>query len=156
MPTPDFVLKLREKIGHDLLWLPGVTAVVFDDDGRVLLGQRADTGRWTLITGMLDPGEEPAIGAAREVLEETGVTVRIESLVAVHSEDAIEFPNGDKCQFMNLVFRGRAASGQVAVGDDESLAVGWFELDALPELAGTHRARLQWALDFSGETHFQR
>lgn len=156
MPTPDFVLKLREKIGHDLLWLPGVTAIVFDDDGRVLLGQRADTGHWTLITGMLDPGEEPAIGAAREVLEETGVAVRIESLVAVHSKDAIEFPNGDKCQFMDLVFRGHAVSGEAVVGDDESLAVGWFALDELPDLEAAHQTRLQWALNFNGATHFER
>jgi 8-oxo-dGTP pyrophosphatase MutT (NUDIX family) len=45
MPTPQFVLDLRAKIGHQMLWLPGVTAVVFDDDGRVLLVQRADNGR---------------------------------------------------------------------------------------------------------------
>ena len=72
MPTPDFILRLREKIGHDLLWLPGVTAVVLDDRNRVLLGRRADNGRWTLITGILEPGEQPAVGVVREVLEETG------------------------------------------------------------------------------------
>ena len=33
MATPDFILKLREKIGHETLWLPGVTGVVFDDAG---------------------------------------------------------------------------------------------------------------------------
>ncbi|MDQ6755132.1 MAG: NUDIX domain-containing protein [Actinomycetota bacterium] len=156
MPTPEFVLKLREKIGHDLLWLPGVTAVVFDDDGRVLLGQRADTAQWTLITGMLDPGEEPAAGAVREVLEETGIVAEMESLVAVHSQEAIEFPNGDQCQFMNLVFRARAVAGEAMVNDDESLAVGWFALDELPELSVRHHQRLQWALDYDGATHFLR
>ena len=156
MPTPDFVLRLRKKIGHDLLWLPGVTAVVFDDVGRVLLCQRADTGHWTLITGMLDPGEEPGPGAAREVLEETGVVAEMEGLVAVHSQEAMEFPNGDRCQFLNLVFRARAVSGEASVSDDESLAVGWFALDELPELSGRHRQRLQWALDFDGATYFLR
>ncbi len=156
MPTPGFILALREKIGHDLLWLPGVTVVVFDDGGRVLLGQRADTAQWTLITGILDPGEEPAVGAAREVLEETGVVVRIESLVAVHSQPPVEFVNKDRCQFMNLVFGARAVSGAARVNDDESTAVGWFGLDELPALGETHLRRLQWALDFTGETRFLR
>ncbi|MCB5280826.1 hypothetical protein [Arthrobacter sp. ES1] len=38
MATPDFILKLRGRIGHESLWIPGARAVVFDDDGRVLLG----------------------------------------------------------------------------------------------------------------------
>ncbi|MCY0904923.1 NUDIX hydrolase [Arthrobacter sp. H14-L1] len=156
MPTPGFVLALRQKIGHDLLWLPGVTAVVFDDAGKVLLGQRADTGDWTLITGMLDPGEEPAVGAAREVLEETGVVARMEGLVAVHSQEPITFPNGDRCQFMNLIFKAHSVSGVARVNDDESVAVGWFGLDELPPLRATHLQRLQWALDFSGQTRFLR
>ena len=33
MTTPDFILKLREKAGHDLLWLVGVTACVLDARG---------------------------------------------------------------------------------------------------------------------------
>ena len=46
MPVPDFVLALRSKVGHDLLWLPGVSAVVVHQDGRVLLGRRTDNGLW--------------------------------------------------------------------------------------------------------------
>ena len=83
MPTPDFVQALRSYIGHDPLWLPGAAAVVYDDDGRVLLGRRADTGQWTLITGIIDPGEHPAQAIVREVEEETGVTVEVEHLVSV-------------------------------------------------------------------------
>ena len=37
---------IRATAGHQLLYLPGVSAVVFDDEGRVLLGKRADNGRW--------------------------------------------------------------------------------------------------------------
>ena len=40
--------------------LPGVSAVVFDDEGRVLLGRRADTGKWSVIGGIPEPGEQPA------------------------------------------------------------------------------------------------
>ena len=44
MTTPNFILSLREKIGHDPLWLTGITAYVEDADGRILLGRRSDTG----------------------------------------------------------------------------------------------------------------
>ena len=54
-PVPDFVLALRDKIGHDPLWLPCVTAVVRRAD-QVLLVRRADNGHWTPVTGIPDPG----------------------------------------------------------------------------------------------------
>ncbi|MGW2217585.1 NUDIX domain-containing protein, partial [Nonomuraea sp. NPDC001684] len=72
MPTPEFVLALREKIGTEPLWLSGVTAVVLHED-QVLLVRRSDTGAWTPVTGIIDPGEQPADAALREVAEETGV-----------------------------------------------------------------------------------
>ena len=46
MTTPTFITELRRFIGHRPLWLTGVTAYVEDDDGRVLLGRRSDTGQW--------------------------------------------------------------------------------------------------------------
>jgi hypothetical protein len=61
MPTPQFILDLRARVGHDALWLPGVTAVVLDSNRRVLLVRRADNDLWTLVTGCLDPGEQPAL-----------------------------------------------------------------------------------------------
>lgn len=145
MPTPDFVLDLRRKIGHDLLWLPGVVGVVFDADGRVLLGQRSDNQKWSLISGMLEPGEQPAHGLAREVLEETGVPVEVESLIDVRADRPVEFPNGDNVQFLSLTFRCRAGSGTPYVGDDESLDVGWFHRDELPALQNHHLERLELA-----------
>ena len=137
MATPEFILSLREKIGHDLLWLIGVTAYVEDGEGRVLLGRRADTGEWALVYGINEPGEEPADTVAREVLEETGVDVVPTDLVhvkAAHRETV--YANGDRTQYLDLMFVCRLAEGgssEPRVADDESLAVGWFAPDALPE-----------------------
>ncbi|MET4058982.1 ADP-ribose pyrophosphatase YjhB (NUDIX family) [Arthrobacter sp. UYP6] len=156
MPTPDFVLSLREKIGHDLLWLPGVTAVVLNDQQRVLLVRRADNGRWTLITGMLEPGEEPAAGTLREVTEETGVTAEIEHLIHVGSHGPITFPNHDQCSFLNVAFSCRYVSGQERVNDDESIDVGWFALDRLPVLSERHTLLLNLALAADGVPSFER
>jgi 8-oxo-dGTP pyrophosphatase MutT (NUDIX family) len=134
VPTPDFVLALREKIGHDPLPLPGVTAVVFDDAGRVLLGRRSDNGRWSLITGCLEPGEQPAVGLVREIEEETGVVAVAERLVSVTALPMMACANGDLVHWLDLTFRCRAVGGDARVNDDESLEVGWFDRLTLPDL----------------------
>ncbi|MER8007085.1 NUDIX domain-containing protein [Streptomyces sp. NPDC094149] len=146
MPTPDFIREIRATAGHQLLWLPGVSAVVLDDEGRVLLGQRADNHRWALISGIPDPGEQPAAAVVREVEEETGVRVAVERLVSVRSSRQVTYPNGDVCQFMDLCFRCRVLSGEARVNDDESLAVGWFPLDELPDMTEFHYFRIKQAL----------
>lgn len=156
MPTPDFVLELRSKIGHDPLWLPGAAAVVYDDAGRVLLGRRADSGQWTLITGIIDPGEHPAQAIVREVREETGVSVRVEHLVSVDVVGPITFPNSDVCRFLSLVFRCRYVSGVARVNDDESLEVRWFSLDDLPALNDLHRHHALTARHSTGVPEFVR
>ena len=81
MPTPEFILELRKKVGHDLLWLMGVSGYVEDEQGRVLLGKRSDTGEWAMVYGINEPGEEPADTVAREVKEETGVDIVVTDLV---------------------------------------------------------------------------
>ena len=155
MPTPDFILSLREKVGNDLLWLTGVTAVVRNDRGEVLLGRRADNGQWALVSGILEPGEQPAVGLVREIEEETGVVAVVEALTSVWTLPEQGYPNGDRAQYLDLCFLARHVSGEARVNDDESLEVGWFSLDALPEpLMDRARVRLERALAFDGTTWF--
>ena len=126
MATPEFILRLREKIGNDLLWLVGITAYVEDDEGRVLLGRRSDTREWALVYGINEPGEEPADTVIREVKEETGVDVVPTALVSVKAgKNITTYANGDRTQYLDLTFACRLAEGGCAaprVGDDESLS----------------------------------
>ncbi|MFG3201164.1 NUDIX domain-containing protein [Streptomyces sp. NPDC048192] len=146
MATPDFIRTLRATAGQQLLWLPGITAIVFDDDGRVLLGRRADTRKWSVIGGIPEPGEQPAACAVREVYEETAVRCVAERVVLVQALDPVTYPNGDQCQYMDITFRCRAVGGEARVNDDESLEVGWFDVDALPELHEFGRFRIKQAM----------
>lgn len=164
MPTPEFILDLRERIGHDLLWLMGVTAVVlrpFDDGStRVLLGRRADNGAWTPINGILDPGEEPAAAAAREVAEETGVACAVEALSWVHVLAPTAYPNGDRVQFLDLTFRCRWTAGEAHPADGEATDVRWVPLGrdgSAPNLVGDpdQRDRIRIAAIGDARTRFE-
>jgi 8-oxo-dGTP pyrophosphatase MutT (NUDIX family) len=159
MPIPDFVARLRTHVGTDLLWLPGVAAVVLrrhpvDAADEVLLVQRADNQAWTVVTGILDPVEEPAVGAVREVLEETGVVARAERLVWAHTTPVIEYDNGDRSAFLSLCFRCSWLEGEPVVGDDESVDARWFRLDELPPLSVSQRRRIDLAVANQPEAVF--
>jgi len=146
MPVPEFVLRLREKIGHELLMLPGVCGLVFNEAGEVLLERRSDTGKWAVIGGMLEPGEAPADGVVREVFEETGVQVEPQRITGVYNTPVITYPNGDRAQYVITTFYCTPLSGTPHVHDEESLEVRYFAIDALPEgLSEQHRLRIQHA-----------
>ena len=155
MPTPDFVLALREKIGHAPLWMPGVTAVVVDE-GRVLLVRRSDNGEWAPITGIVDPEEEPARAAVREVLEETTVVAEAVRLAGVGVSPLRTHASGDLAAYLNITFRCQYVAGDARVGDDESVAVAWFDERSLPEMRDEHRDRIAVALDDRPEARFVR
>ncbi|MBT2488328.1 NUDIX domain-containing protein [Streptomyces sp. ISL-96] len=146
MATPEFIRRLRATAGHQLLFLPGVSAIVFDEAGRVLLGRRADTGKWSIIGGIPEPGEQPAATVVREVYEETAVECVAERVVLVQGLKPVEYPNGDRCQYMDITFRCRAVGGEARVNDDESLDVAWFSVDALPDLNEFALLRIKQAL----------
>ncbi|PZG02135.1 NUDIX hydrolase [Micromonospora deserti] len=133
MGVPDYILRMRKHIGHDLLWLPSVSAVVRNPAGELLLGRRADDGRWSVVSGFVEPGEQPATAVVREVREETGLEVEPVRLASVVSHPHT-YPNGDRCEYLNLGFHCRLLGGTARVNDDESVAVEWFPPDRLPEL----------------------
>lgn len=151
MTTPRFVLDLREKIGHDPLWMPGVKGVVLrwrpgaEEITEVLLVQRKDNGRWTVPAGILEPGEEPADGMAREVFEETGIRAVPLRLVGVQTTDPTVYPNGDQARYLDVVIALEAESGEASVNDDENLAVEWRDVSALHDVPPLHRRAIDWA-----------
>ncbi|MFM9371983.1 NUDIX hydrolase [Streptomyces sp. Da 82-17] len=154
MAIPEFLREIRASAGNQLLFLPGVTAIVFDDEGRVLLGRRSDTGNWAVIGGIPEPGEQPAACAVREVYEETAVHCEVERIVLVETREPIQYPNGDICQFLDITLRCRATGGEARVNDDESLEVGWFDLDSLPPLEEFGTQRIKMATE-DGPTWFE-
>lgn len=157
MSTPEFVLALREKIGQELLWMPGVTTFVLDSARtRLLAVRRRDNGAWTPVTGIIDPGEQPAIAAAREVLEEAGVTCRVLRLVEVRSLPPITHANGDLAQYLDLCFLAEHTGGEPYPADGENTEASWFPLDRLPPLNERFREQLELVLADRPEARFHQ
>ena len=135
MPTPDFILELRRHIGNETLWLSGANLVVLREGEagpEVLLGRRADDGNWAAISGIVEPGENPADTVVREAREEACIEVEVERMLWLDVMDEVTFPNGDRCRFLDHGFRGRLVDGSPGIGDGEISDFAWFPADRLP------------------------
>ena len=112
-----------------------VGAVVGNDEGQILLIQRADSGVWLYPTGWADVGYSASEVAAKEVLEETGIEVEPLRLIAVLDGLRLGFTS---VPLYSLVFHCRAVGGRLERHPLETRDAGWFSEDALPApLAGS-------------------
>lgn len=117
---------------------------------EVLLVRRSDNGMWAPITGIVDPGEHPAITCVREAREEARVHIAVERLALVGVTDLVTHANGDQAQYLDHTFRCRWVSGEAAVGDDESTEVAWAPVDALPDMREDLADRIRIAATHTG------
>jgi ADP-ribose pyrophosphatase YjhB (NUDIX family) len=112
---------------------PCAGALVVDGRGRLLLARRAIApfeGHWDLPGGYLEDGEHPEAGAVREVLEETGLAVRVTGFVGIYMDTYGEGGASTLNIFYSAEVIGEAPETLEAKDDVAELA--WFPLDALP------------------------
>jgi ADP-ribose pyrophosphatase YjhB (NUDIX family) len=111
-----------------------VGAVVYNDEGEILLVQRADSGIWLYPTGWADVGYSASEIAVKEVREETGILCEPLRLIALLDGLRLGFTT---VPLYSLVFLCRALGGELKAHPLETRAVGWFSEDDLPRpLAG--------------------
>jgi ADP-ribose pyrophosphatase YjhB (NUDIX family) len=116
--------------------VPGGAALVVDEQGRVLLQRRADSGNWSLPGGVMELGETMGQAVVREVREETGVDVELTGILGIYTDPAhvIAYDDGEVRQEFVVAFTARVVGGELK-GSDESTEVRWVrlpEVDSLP------------------------
>lgn len=107
-----------------------VGAVVGNDEGELLMVQRADSGVWLYPTGWADVGYSPAEVVVKEVKEEAGIECEVVRPIAVLDGQRRGFT---RIPLVSLVFHCRAVGGSLTPHPLECLDVGFFAEDALPE-----------------------
>ncbi len=132
--TDHFVQEWLDNVGEGV---PGyvtpkvaIGAVVGNDQGELLLVQRADSGIWLYPTGWADVGYSPAEVAVKEVEEETGVICEPVSLLSVIDGQRMGF---SRFAMYMLLFYCRATGGELCPHPLETSDVGWFGPNDLPE-----------------------
>jgi ADP-ribose pyrophosphatase YjhB (NUDIX family) len=123
----------------------GCSAAVFDAQGRVLLTKRTDNGQWCLPGGAVDPGESVSEACEREVLEETGLRVRVKRLVGVysHPDQLVVYPDGNKAHIVALHFEVELTGGTLGLSS-ETTEAGYFTQEQVEtmDLIGRHKERV--------------
>ena len=107
--------------------VPGASAIVADNEGRILLQRRSDNGCWALPGGAMEVGECIAEAIAREVQEETGIDVAPERIVGVYTDPGhvFAFDDGEVRQQFSICFACRLVGGEIRPSD-ESTDVRFF------------------------------
>jgi 8-oxo-dGTP pyrophosphatase MutT (NUDIX family) len=131
----SYLGRLRAAVGTEVLLFVGARSVVRDGDGRVLLIRRSDNGRWALPAGAMELGESISECAAREVYEETGLTVREATPFVLYSGARHTVTNmyGHTYQLHVTGFRVDAWDGELLRQTEETIDARFVTPDALPE-----------------------
>ena len=107
-----------------------VGAIVGDEEGRILLVQRADSGWWLYPTGWSDVGYSPSEVAVKEVREETGIDCEVVRPIAILDGMRLGF---HRVPLVSIVFHCRSLGGELEAHPLECSDVGFFAEGALPE-----------------------
>lgn len=134
----SYLWRLRQKVGSELVLMPGAMVVLERNDGHILLTKRDDTGGWCLPAGAAETGGSFARTAIDELAEEAGVDVSAQHLIpfgclSEADTHTIHYPNGDVTHCFAMCFLVRNWEGDPRPDQDESIAVRFIDPSDLPE-----------------------
>lgn len=130
----NYISNMRRKIGKELVMTVGCGVLIENNEGKVLLQKRSDTGDWCVPGGALEPVETYIEAATREVREEVGVEVSDLKLFGLYSGDdrMIHYPNGDNVYSLSVIFTTDHYSGTISDTDSEVLEHRFFSREEIP------------------------
>ncbi len=128
----DYIHDLRRLTGPRKLILNCAGALIVRN-GRILFQRRTDNGRWGLIGGLVEMNETYAQAALREIREETGLEVQLESFLGIFHNHNMVWNNGDAAHVISAMFTARIVSGEPRI-DEESYELRFFGKEELPDV----------------------
>lgn len=150
MPRIDYYRDPNAPAANALV--PAASAVVTDEEGRVLVHRRVDNDLWALPGGAMELGETVAQTVVREVKEETGLDVEPHYVIAVYSdpEHVFAYDDGEVRQEFSICVACTVAGGAIQVSD-ESTEVRFVPADEIPSLNMHPRIRVRITDFLAGE-----
>lgn len=130
----NYIGWLRSKVGHEKVILVFAGGCLFDDKDRVLLQKRGDSGKWGFPGGAIELGETPEEAAIRELKEETSIDVEVESFIGIYTDADMKYPSGDEAHSICIVYKLKAAGGELTCDNLETVGLKYFAIDELPEM----------------------
>lgn len=138
----DYIHDLRQAIGPRKIIL-NCAGVIITKDDKILFQRRSDNGKWGLIGGLLEMNETCQEAALREVKEETGLEVRLDSFLGIFHNHDMVWSNGEAAHVISAYFIASIVSGEPRV-DEESFELRFFSREEMPPLfAEDHIAALE-------------
>jgi 8-oxo-dGTP pyrophosphatase MutT (NUDIX family) len=125
VPFPGWMRRIFLRVLNPS-FMVGAMALIQDEQGRILILEHSyrPSMPWGLPGGWLKRAETPEVGLAREVMEETGMHVSVDSLIVA------DFWGDEQ---LDLLYRCTVLSGTYTVSD-ETLSCRWAAPHELPEL----------------------
>ena len=127
----DYIKTLRQKVGHEPIILNFAGGILVNE---ILLQKRSDFNAWGLPGGALEFGESAQEACVREFLEETGLKVRMKSLLGVSTNFIQHYPNQDVAQAVTIEFVVELVEKVSEKISSETLDLRYFSKDKLPKI----------------------
>lgn len=136
MPISDYLRGIREKVGSDLLIMPGVSMACFDEQGRLLMADHGGKKGWAIPGGSVDPEDNVADTAVREMLEEANLRVEPIRVIGIYGgpDFLTTYPNGDQVDYKDACIACRVISGELKPDGDEIAALRFFEPEVIQQM----------------------
>lgn len=130
----DYISYIRGFVGHECIILNFAGGTVFDNQNRILLQYRSDKKAWGFLGGAIEIGESAEDAVIREVYEESGLRVSIQSFQGIYTKYFDVYPNGDKAQTITHFFILKHEGGVLNTLNTETLDLKFFDLSSISRL----------------------
>jgi ADP-ribose pyrophosphatase YjhB (NUDIX family) len=133
-PEEFIKARFRDEVGH-ITPKVGTDAAIFNQNGEILLMERSDGSGWCLPCGFVEPNETPVEGIIREVLEETGLEIKVNQLVGVFTRKP--GANMGVHSIVSIVHLCEVIDGQLKTSH-EGHALQYWKIDDMKNWHATH------------------